>query len=206
MMFFVCLFFSQIQSITDSSRGSIRRKNPSALRSQRSAEEGAGAAEKLEEEVKLIQCVMYSTSVLTSFKHLLHFMPGFSFSSCCSIIPYSSLIKNPPFLTSVSFLCITRSCDGVCLSAWGRLQPKTGTTEPQQECLHTNQPHKPHVPCCTCRWCCRLARQQGCGKGEEPPNSDLGSGQRLLQHEAVSDLSAYFSSAILHRKRASHPG
>uniref|UniRef100_A0AAX7UUZ7 Solute carrier family 12 member 5b n=1 Tax=Astatotilapia calliptera TaxID=8154 RepID=A0AAX7UUZ7_ASTCA len=64
----------EIQSITDSSRGSIRRKNPSALRSQRSAEEGAGAAEKLEEEVKLIQCVMYSTSVLTSFKHLLHFM------------------------------------------------------------------------------------------------------------------------------------
>uniref|UniRef100_A0AAX7TJX8 Solute carrier family 12 member 5b n=1 Tax=Astatotilapia calliptera TaxID=8154 RepID=A0AAX7TJX8_ASTCA len=48
----------EIQSITDSSRGSIRRKNPSALRSQRSAEEGAGAAEKLEEEVKLIQCVM----------------------------------------------------------------------------------------------------------------------------------------------------
>uniref|UniRef100_A0A3P9DBS7 Solute carrier family 12 member 5b n=1 Tax=Maylandia zebra TaxID=106582 RepID=A0A3P9DBS7_9CICH len=44
----------EIQSITDSSRGSIRRKNPSALRSQRSAEEGAGAAEKLEEEVKLI--------------------------------------------------------------------------------------------------------------------------------------------------------
>ncbi|XP_039864188.1 solute carrier family 12 member 5b isoform X2 [Simochromis diagramma] len=40
----------EIQSITDSSRGSIRRKNPSALRSQRSAEEGAGAAEKLEEE------------------------------------------------------------------------------------------------------------------------------------------------------------
>lgn len=130
-MMFLFVLFSQIQSITDSSRGSIRRKNPSALRSQRSAEEGGGAAEKLEEEVKLLRRVMYNTSVLTCFKHLLHFMPGFTFPSCCSIIPYSSLIKDPPFLTSVSFLCITLSCDGVCLSAWGRLQPKTGTAEPQ---------------------------------------------------------------------------
>ncbi|KAM6977098.1 solute carrier family 12 member 5b [Aplochiton taeniatus] len=42
----------EIQSITDSSRGSIRRKNPSNLRSQRSTEEGAGAiiVEKPEEE------------------------------------------------------------------------------------------------------------------------------------------------------------
>ncbi|KAF7653700.1 hypothetical protein LDENG_00079630 [Lucifuga dentata] len=44
----------EIQSITDSSRGSIRRKNPSALRHQHSAEGGATVAEKPEEEVQLI--------------------------------------------------------------------------------------------------------------------------------------------------------
>ncbi|KAG7228208.1 hypothetical protein INR49_013371 [Caranx melampygus] len=40
----------EIQSITDSSRGSIRRKNPSTLRPQHSAEEGTSVAEKPEEE------------------------------------------------------------------------------------------------------------------------------------------------------------
>uniref|UniRef100_A0A8D3DHK7 Solute carrier family 12 member 5b n=1 Tax=Scophthalmus maximus TaxID=52904 RepID=A0A8D3DHK7_SCOMX len=40
----------EIQSITDSSRGSIRRKNPSASRSQHSAEEGTSVAERPEEE------------------------------------------------------------------------------------------------------------------------------------------------------------
>uniref|UniRef100_A0A3Q3XFE4 Uncharacterized protein n=1 Tax=Mola mola TaxID=94237 RepID=A0A3Q3XFE4_MOLML len=40
----------EIQSITDSSRGSIRRKKPSALHSQPSAEEGASLAEKPEDE------------------------------------------------------------------------------------------------------------------------------------------------------------
>ncbi|XP_029011107.1 solute carrier family 12 member 5-like isoform X1 [Betta splendens] len=40
----------EIQSITDSSRGSIRRKNPSTLHPQSSAEEGGSLAEKPEEE------------------------------------------------------------------------------------------------------------------------------------------------------------
>ncbi|XP_029993972.1 solute carrier family 12 member 5b isoform X1 [Sphaeramia orbicularis] len=40
----------EIQSITDSSRGSIRRKHPPALRSQHSTEEAVTVAEKLEEE------------------------------------------------------------------------------------------------------------------------------------------------------------
>ncbi|TKS77753.1 Solute carrier family 12 member 5 [Collichthys lucidus] len=40
----------EIQSITDSSRGSIRRKNPPALRSQHSAEEGASLVEQPEDE------------------------------------------------------------------------------------------------------------------------------------------------------------
>uniref|UniRef100_A0A7N8XA96 Solute carrier family 12 member 5b n=1 Tax=Mastacembelus armatus TaxID=205130 RepID=A0A7N8XA96_9TELE len=44
----------EIQSITDSSRGSIRRKNTSALRSQHSIDEGVSVAEKPEEEVQLI--------------------------------------------------------------------------------------------------------------------------------------------------------
>uniref|UniRef100_A0A8C7MSW2 Solute carrier family 12 member 5b n=1 Tax=Oncorhynchus kisutch TaxID=8019 RepID=A0A8C7MSW2_ONCKI len=46
----------EIQSITDSSRGSIRRKNPSNLRSQQSSGEPAGVSveEKPEEEVQLI--------------------------------------------------------------------------------------------------------------------------------------------------------
>ncbi|XP_045065487.1 solute carrier family 12 member 5-like isoform X2 [Coregonus clupeaformis] len=46
----------EIQSITDSSRGSIRRKNPSNLQSQQSSEEPAGVSmeEKPEEEVQLI--------------------------------------------------------------------------------------------------------------------------------------------------------
>ncbi|XP_062315143.1 solute carrier family 12 member 5b isoform X2 [Osmerus eperlanus] len=47
----------EIQSITDSSRGSIRRKNPSNLRPQQSTSEepaGASLAEKPEEEVQLI--------------------------------------------------------------------------------------------------------------------------------------------------------
>lgn len=42
----------QIQSITDSSRGSIRRKNQSALRPQQSAEEGVSQAEIPEDEVR----------------------------------------------------------------------------------------------------------------------------------------------------------
>eukprot|EP00064_Thunnus_orientalis_P001951 superscaffoldBa00000133_g1955 len=40
----------EIQSITDSSRGSIRRKNSSAVRSLHSADEGASVAERPEEE------------------------------------------------------------------------------------------------------------------------------------------------------------
>lgn len=47
-------FVSQIQSITDSSRGSIRRKNPSAVTTQLSVTEDPPAAakeEKPEEEV-----------------------------------------------------------------------------------------------------------------------------------------------------------
>nr|XP_057907523.1 solute carrier family 12 member 5b isoform X3 [Doryrhamphus excisus] len=44
----------EIQSITDSSRGSIRRKKPSAPHCQASIEEGARGAEQPEEEVQLI--------------------------------------------------------------------------------------------------------------------------------------------------------
>ncbi|KAJ4934868.1 hypothetical protein JOQ06_007649, partial [Pogonophryne albipinna] len=40
----------EIQSITDISRGSIRRKNPSALRSQHSVDEGASVAEQTEDQ------------------------------------------------------------------------------------------------------------------------------------------------------------
>nr|XP_033485350.1 solute carrier family 12 member 5b isoform X1 [Epinephelus lanceolatus] len=40
----------EIQSITDSSRGSIRRKNPPGLRSQHSVDEGASVAEQPEDE------------------------------------------------------------------------------------------------------------------------------------------------------------
>lgn len=49
------LWFLQIQSITDISRGSIRRKNPSNLRSQQSTSEepaGVSVEEKPEEEVQ----------------------------------------------------------------------------------------------------------------------------------------------------------
>uniref|UniRef100_A0A3Q3K6E2 Solute carrier family 12 member 5b n=1 Tax=Monopterus albus TaxID=43700 RepID=A0A3Q3K6E2_MONAL len=52
----------EIQSITDSSRGSIRRKNPSALHSQHRPEEAASLAEKLEEEVQLIHGKNASTT------------------------------------------------------------------------------------------------------------------------------------------------
>uniref|UniRef100_A0A665TAJ6 Solute carrier family 12 member 5b n=1 Tax=Echeneis naucrates TaxID=173247 RepID=A0A665TAJ6_ECHNA len=51
----------EIQSITDSSRGSIRRKNTSNLHSQRSAEEGTSVEEKPEEEVQLIHSKNAST-------------------------------------------------------------------------------------------------------------------------------------------------
>uniref|UniRef100_A0A8D3DTI0 Solute carrier family 12 member 5b n=1 Tax=Scophthalmus maximus TaxID=52904 RepID=A0A8D3DTI0_SCOMX len=51
----------EIQSITDSSRGSIRRKNPSASRSQHSAEEGTSVAERPEEEAQLIHSKNAST-------------------------------------------------------------------------------------------------------------------------------------------------
>lgn len=44
------LLFSQIQSITDSSRGSIRRKNPHTLRPQHSAE-GGNLVEKTDDKV-----------------------------------------------------------------------------------------------------------------------------------------------------------
>lgn len=52
---FSTFFLPQIQSITDSSRGSIRRKNQSALRPQQSAEEGVIQAEIPEDEVSLQQ-------------------------------------------------------------------------------------------------------------------------------------------------------
>ncbi|MED6250999.1 hypothetical protein ATANTOWER_018527, partial [Ataeniobius toweri] len=45
----------EIQSITDSSRGSIRRKNPPTLRPQQSTEEGTTLAEKPQHKVRLIQ-------------------------------------------------------------------------------------------------------------------------------------------------------
>lgn len=51
LFFYFNFFFLQIQSITDSSRGSIRRKNQPGVRSQHSAEEGASLAEKPEDEV-----------------------------------------------------------------------------------------------------------------------------------------------------------
>lgn len=50
---FRTFFLPQIQSITDSSRGSIRRKNQSALRP--CAEEGVNQAEIPEDEVSLQQ-------------------------------------------------------------------------------------------------------------------------------------------------------
>lgn len=52
---FPTFFLPQIQSITDSSRGSIRRKNQSALRPQQGAEEGVIQAEIPEDEVSLQQ-------------------------------------------------------------------------------------------------------------------------------------------------------
>ncbi|XP_033943664.1 solute carrier family 12 member 5-like [Pseudochaenichthys georgianus] len=51
----------EIQSITDISRGSIRRKNPSALRSQHSVDEGASVAEQTEDQVQLIHSKNTST-------------------------------------------------------------------------------------------------------------------------------------------------
>ncbi|XP_033982409.1 solute carrier family 12 member 5-like [Trematomus bernacchii] len=51
----------EIQSITDISRGSIRRKNPSALRSQHSPDEGASVAEQTEDQVHLIHSKNPST-------------------------------------------------------------------------------------------------------------------------------------------------
>lgn len=53
----------QIQSITDSSRGSIRRKNPSALRPQQSAEEGLSQPEIPEDEVRLQQTFRGQTHI-----------------------------------------------------------------------------------------------------------------------------------------------
>lgn len=53
--FFGSVVPSQIQSITDSSRGSIRRKNPSSVTTQLSVSEeppAAGKEEKPEEEVQ----------------------------------------------------------------------------------------------------------------------------------------------------------
>ncbi|XP_053704383.1 solute carrier family 12 member 5b isoform X2 [Synchiropus splendidus] len=44
----------EIQSITDVSRGSIRRKNPQSVRGQQSIEEGSSLAENPEEEAQLI--------------------------------------------------------------------------------------------------------------------------------------------------------
>uniref|UniRef100_A0A8C2X1B6 Solute carrier family 12 member 5b n=1 Tax=Cyclopterus lumpus TaxID=8103 RepID=A0A8C2X1B6_CYCLU len=51
----------EIQSITDSSRGSIRRKNPPAPRSRHSVDGGAGVAEQPEDEVQLIHSKNAST-------------------------------------------------------------------------------------------------------------------------------------------------
>ncbi|XP_058499527.1 solute carrier family 12 member 5b isoform X2 [Solea solea] len=51
----------EIQSITDSSRGSIRRKNPPTLCVQHCAEEGTSMAEKTEAEVQLVHSKNAST-------------------------------------------------------------------------------------------------------------------------------------------------
>lgn len=53
---FSTFLLPQIQSITDSSRGSIRRKNQTALRPQQSAQEGLSQPEIPEDEVRLQQC------------------------------------------------------------------------------------------------------------------------------------------------------
>uniref|UniRef100_A0A8C6W0G8 Solute carrier family 12 member 5b n=1 Tax=Nothobranchius furzeri TaxID=105023 RepID=A0A8C6W0G8_NOTFU len=50
-----CFLFLQIQSITDSSRGSIRRKNKPTLQPQHSKEEGGSPADKPDDKVNLNQ-------------------------------------------------------------------------------------------------------------------------------------------------------
>lgn len=60
-------YLLQIQSITDSSRGSIRRKNPSALQSQHKAEGGDAVAEKPEEKVILWRIKNYLRCSFVSF-------------------------------------------------------------------------------------------------------------------------------------------
>ena len=63
-----CFFGDQIQSITDSSRGSIRRKNPSK---QSTSEEPAGAslAEKPEEEVLKTPYSVHEASLCKAYTH-----------------------------------------------------------------------------------------------------------------------------------------
>lgn len=59
-------FVSQIQSITDSSRGSIRRKNPSAVTTQLSVTEDPPAAAKEEKpEEEVVQIRISTDSVLS---------------------------------------------------------------------------------------------------------------------------------------------
>lgn len=127
----------QIQSITDSSRGSIRRKNQSALRPQQSAEEGLSQPEIPEDEVRLQQTSLGAKPTLNSC----YFLPVFSLSyplnqtqsvslnmlkekkmKCftmsnpslplftgCSVIPHWSLASCSPILTGVSSLSFTLS-------------------------------------------------------------------------------------------------
>uniref|UniRef100_A0A8C6Q6T1 Solute carrier family 12 member 5b n=1 Tax=Nothobranchius furzeri TaxID=105023 RepID=A0A8C6Q6T1_NOTFU len=60
-----CFLFLQIQSITDSSRGSIRRKNKPTLQPQHSKEEGGSPADKPDDKAQLI----YSKKTTTPSSH-----------------------------------------------------------------------------------------------------------------------------------------
>lgn len=60
-----CFFALQIQSITDVSRGSIRRKNPPNLHPQKNISEepaGGSSEEKPEEEVALLNMTFHPRS------------------------------------------------------------------------------------------------------------------------------------------------
>lgn len=92
------------------------------------------------------------------------------------------------------FRPVTPSCHGVPVLVCGCLQPKTGTADPQQERLLTNQSHQPHIPCCTCR-----------GR-EDFSGSTPRAGQRPLQHEAVSNLSVDSLSMCTGSRRAHTQG
>ncbi|KAI3357611.1 hypothetical protein L3Q82_016023, partial [Scortum barcoo] len=137
----------EIQSITDSSRGSIRRKNQPGLRSQHSVEEGASVAEQPEDEDKShssltwVICSYKVSDVFHVIRRATITAPFYSLQWLLSGFPLAS--RDSPILTGVSSLSFTLSQCHVTVS----LSQSVAVSNPKQvQLIHSKNASTPTSP------------------------------------------------------------